>query len=185
MTNENYLLIGIIGNSFGYDGYFFLNDTFDAIESLDKDIPAKIGFTAEFSKAYRLEDYKVKSDGKVVAKILGIDSKELLAGFKKQGLFVDRSFILKHNPDFYSYDDVIDCQVFDAHSGELIGKVIEVWTMPANDVWLTETSKGNLPIPVIDDIILKTDFQAKKIEIFKMDGLMDIIEGNEEDRDED
>ena len=85
----------------------------------------------------------------------------------------------------YSYDDVIDCQVFDANSGELIGKVIEVWTMPANDVWLTETSKGNLPIPVIDDIILKTDFQAKKIEIFKMDGLMDIIEGNEEDRDED
>lgn len=185
MFDENYILIGIIGNSFGFDGFFALNDAFDSINTLDNGIPVKIGFTADFSKAFRLDKYVVKDDGKVIAKIVGIDSKEDIAAFKKQGLFVERKNILKQNPDFYSYDDVIDCEVFDVDSGDLIGHVIEVWTMPANDVWLVETSKGNLPIPVIDDIIINTDFASKKINIFKMEGLMDIIEGNAEVNDED
>ena len=56
--------------------------------------------------------------------------------------------------------------------------------MPANDVWLVQTPKGNLPIPVIDQIIIKRNMESKSIEIFVMPGLMDLLNNTEEEADD-
>ena len=63
--------------------------------------------------------------------------------------------------------------------GEKIGTVMEWWTMPANDVYLIRTETGELPIPVIDDVVKSVDFRKKRIHIVMIDGLRDIEQKKE------
>jgi len=46
--------------------------------------------------------------------------------------------------------------------------------LPANDVWLLRGEFGDVPLPVIEDVIKKVDLVERKIWIEMMDGLLDI-----------
>lgn len=57
--------------------------------------------------------------------------------------------------------------------GEELGKVIEILTPGANDVWVVKGSNGKeLLIPYIEDIVKKVDVKEKVIEIEPMEGLL-------------
>ncbi len=172
----NLVLLGVIGNSKGVSGEFNLHNLPSTIKSLPTNSPIKIGFSADFAQQYKLEWLKTAANRKVTAKIVGFDSKETIAELKEQGIFIDLSLLIKHNPDYYSTDEVVGSKVFDCKSSELIGEIIEVWEMPANDVWLVETNDGFLPVPFIDEVVLKYDFLNKRVEINVLDGLWDIME---------
>lgn len=76
-------------------------------------------------------------------------------------------------------DNVEGFEVLEWGTGEKIGTVLEWWTMPANDVYLIRTETGELPIPVIDDVVKSVDFKKKRIHIVMIDGLRDIEQKKE------
>jgi ribosomal 30S subunit maturation factor RimM len=54
--------------------------------------------------------------------------------FKEKAIFVWREIIKKFNPDLILESDVIGCNVIDIVDNKTIGKIVEVWYLPANDV---------------------------------------------------
>ncbi|OLQ56806.1 ribosome maturation factor RimM [Bacillus licheniformis] len=74
--------------------------------------------------------------------------------------------------EFY-FHEIIGCEVF-TEDGELIGKVKEILTPGANDVWVIGR-KGNKDalIPYIESVVKHIDVSEKKIEIELMEGLID------------
>ncbi len=73
--------------------------------------------------------------------------------------------------EFY-FQDIIGCTMFTTE-GEELGKVIEILTPGANDVWVVKGSEGKeLLIPYIEDIVKKVDVKEKVIEIEPMEGLL-------------
>lgn len=73
--------------------------------------------------------------------------------------------------EFY-FQDIIGCQMVTT-SGEELGKVVEILTPGANDVWVVRDVKGKeVLIPYIDDIVKKVDVQEKMIVIEPMEGLL-------------
>ncbi|MGV2941083.1 ribosome maturation factor RimM [Mesobacillus sp. LC4] len=73
--------------------------------------------------------------------------------------------------EFY-FQDIIGCSMFTTE-GEELGKVIEILTPGANDVWVVKGSNGKeLLIPYIEDIVKKVDVKEKVIEIEPMEGLL-------------
>lgn len=73
--------------------------------------------------------------------------------------------------EFY-FQDIIGCSMFTTE-GEELGKVIEILTPGANDVWVVKGSDGKeLLIPYIEDIVKKVDVKEKVIEIEPMEGLL-------------
>ncbi|MCM2581900.1 ribosome maturation factor RimM [Bacillus stercoris] len=74
--------------------------------------------------------------------------------------------------EFY-YHEIIGCEVF-TEEGELIGKVKEILTPGANDVWVIERKgKKDALIPYIESVVKHIDVSEKKIEIDLMEGLID------------
>jgi 16S rRNA processing protein RimM len=69
----------------------------------------------------------------------------------------------------------LDCNVFDIDKNEIIGKIVDIWEMPANNVWIVKTEQGNVPLPVIDDVIKEKDFINKIIKIKMLDGLEELM----------
>ena len=73
--------------------------------------------------------------------------------------------------EFY-FHEIIGCLVF-TMDGEEVGKVTEILTPGANDVWVVKGKKGkeNL-IPYIDEVVKKVDLKEKIILIDPMEGLL-------------
>jgi 16S rRNA processing protein RimM len=73
--------------------------------------------------------------------------------------------------EFY-FQDIIGCNMVTTE-GEELGKVIEILTPGANDVWVVKGSNGKeLLIPYIEDIVKKVDIREKMIVIEPMEGLL-------------
>lgn len=73
----------------------------------------------------------------------------------------------------YYYHQIIGLQVIDQQQQSL-GKIKEILSPGANDVWVVERSgKADLLLPAIHDVIKKIDIEQHKVEVELLDGLDD------------
>ncbi|WP_046175078.1 ribosome maturation factor RimM [Domibacillus indicus] len=73
--------------------------------------------------------------------------------------------------EFY-FHEIIGCEV-QTMSGDPVGKVAEVLTPGANDVWVVKGGGKEYYIPYIDDIVKSVDINKKTIIIEPMEGLFE------------
>ncbi len=75
--------------------------------------------------------------------------------------------------DEYYFHEIIGCDVF-SEEGDLIGKVKEILTPGANDVWVVgRQGKKDALIPYIDAVVKDINVKDKTIKIHIMEGLLD------------
>ncbi|KAA6453602.1 ribosome maturation factor RimM [Bacillus swezeyi] len=75
--------------------------------------------------------------------------------------------------DEYYFHEIIGCDVF-TENGDLIGKVKEILTPGANDVWVVaRPGKKDALIPYIDAVVKDISIEDKTIKIHIMEGLLD------------
>jgi 16S rRNA processing protein RimM len=73
----------------------------------------------------------------------------------------------------YYYHEIIGCKVI-ADDGQELGLISEILTPGANDVWVVALPKNKqLLLPVIDEVVLDVDVQAKTVRIHLMEGLLE------------
>ncbi|MEF3303018.1 ribosome maturation factor RimM [Paenibacillus sp. GYB003] len=73
----------------------------------------------------------------------------------------------------YYYDQIIGCRVV-TDEGEELGTIGEILAPGANHVWVVERPKGKpVLLPVIDDVVLDVDVEAKLVRVHLMEGLID------------
>ena len=134
-----------------------------------------IGFSESFTEKYILEKDFIGKHRKSELLLQGVDSKEKAQVLKEKGLFAIKEDILEYNEGYIFPEEIIGCKVLVIDANCYLGEIIDIWELPANNVWLVETEKGNLPLPVIDDVIKEIDINNKVIKIVLLDGLMDLI----------
>lgn len=73
--------------------------------------------------------------------------------------------------EFY-FHEIIGCAVY-TMDGEELGKIIEILTPGANDVWVIKGAGGKeILIPYIEDVVKKIDVKDKVILIDPIEGLL-------------
>ncbi len=74
--------------------------------------------------------------------------------------------------DEYYHFQVIGMQV-ESDEGEVLGEVVEVIEAPgANDVFIVHGTRGEILIPVIEDVVLDLDREARTIRVHLLPGLL-------------
>jgi 16S rRNA processing protein RimM len=73
--------------------------------------------------------------------------------------------------EFYLHQ-IIGCQVVTTE-GRAIGRVQDIYQLPANDVWVVRSSESgkNLYLPYIEQVVKQVDIEKKQITIEWMEGL--------------
>ena len=72
----------------------------------------------------------------------------------------------------YFFHEIMGCRVV-TDENEDIGQIVEILRPGANDVWVVKMNKGSqLLLPVIDDVVLDVDVQAKIVKVHLMEGLL-------------
>lgn len=74
----------------------------------------------------------------------------------------------------YYYRDIFDCDVIDEESGKRLGKITDIESPGANDIWLVHEDNGKeYWIPNIASVVKKVDVANKKVYVELLEGLRD------------
>ncbi|GIO21945.1 ribosome maturation factor RimM [Oceanobacillus sp. J11TS1] len=93
--------------------------------------------------------------------------------WKGLNLFIDKNQATELEEDAYYYHEIIGCQV-QTTEGETLGKVKEILSPGANDVWVVQRpGKKDLLLPYIEDVIKKVDTDTGIISVELMEGMLD------------
>lgn len=74
--------------------------------------------------------------------------------------------------EFYHFQ-VVGLAV-ETEAGEVLGEIAEVFTAPgANDVFVVHGPRGEVLLPVIPDVLRQIDFEAQRVVVHLLPGLLD------------
>lgn len=169
---SDYILVGVIVKTKGYKGEMVLSEVPKAIESVSDDIDVKIGYSEQFSRKYRLTQLK-RYQKNAVIKLKEITSDDNGNKLREYGVFVLKTDINRRKNTYIDHE-LAHCKVYDFETGDLLGEIVDVMELPANDVWVMRTDELEIPLPVIDQVIKSVDIEKKEIRITMMDGLMEL-----------
>ncbi len=169
---SEYILVGVIVKTKGYKGEMIVIDIPKAIESVSDNIDVKIGYSEQFSKKFRLIQFK-RYQKNANLKLKEIASDIEANSLREHGLFVLKTDINRKKNTYIDHE-LAGCKVYNIQTNELLGEIVDIMELPANDVWVMRTDKAEIPLPVIDDVIKSVDIEKKEIRIELMDGLMDL-----------
>lgn len=174
-------LLGVIQKVLKEDNSFIVELVLNDIKKIKKKSTVSIGYSLSFCSDYRLINYTLIKN-KYAKLMLDIGKDELDEKFRDMGVFIDEDCITFKYKKGYFVSDLLGCNVIDAKDRKQIGTIIDVYVLPANDVWIIETEKGELPVPFIDEVIKKVDIKNKKVEINLIDGLMELCDAKKENK---
>lgn len=111
--------------------------------------------------------------GKVLLQLRDVDSRDeatkLVGGF----IQIERDEAVKLPQGSYFISDLIGLEVLTTQ-GERIGKIKEVISLPANDVYVVEGEARHYDIPAIKEIVKKIDLAKGEMIIEPLPGLLEI-----------
>ena len=103
----------------------------------------------------------------------GLDNINDVEHFKNKFLKVPKEQLDDLEENEYYFYEIIGCDVY-SEEGTYIGKVSDILTPGANDVWAVKTKENKEHfIPYIEDVVKDVDVKNKKIIIHVMEGLLD------------
>lgn len=172
-----YRNIGTISRTHGTSGAMILTQCPDTSINIKPGTQVLIGFSASFSKPYTLTSCETYKQSLIIT--LNNVSMNDISDLKDNGVFIEETALLRTD-DNYFISDLIGCSGMD-EQGNLLGTITDVWIMPANDVWVLSMPEGDIPLPVIDDVILSVDIPKKQITIRLIDGLRDLLPKSSDD----
>jgi 16S rRNA processing protein RimM len=105
----------------------------------------------------------------------GVENRNEIEKFRDTILLAEVDIEAKgENEDDFHVLQLIDCQVV-TDSGIEVGKVVDVISLPGQDLLAVESSKGEILIPFVYEIVPLVDIKTKQITITPPEGLLDGI----------
>lgn len=109
----------------------------------------------------------------VVLKIEGVDTVEQAVLLRNKLVYLSRDDVKLEDGEYF-VQDLIGCQVVDADTGNDYGKIFNVESTGANDVYCLEDEAGTKRyVPAIPQVVLERDLDGGIIKIRPLEGLFD------------
>jgi 16S rRNA processing protein RimM len=172
IRSEEVYKIGMFNKPHGIHGelsFTFTDDIFDRT-----DCEYVICLLDGIFVPFFIEEYRFRSDTVALIKLEGIDSAERARTLTNVEVYYPVKYAINaEEPDdeSSSIDVFVGFEVEDAASGAL-GKIIHVDTSTINSLFVIESEKGELLIPVCEEFIVEIDYENKRIQMNLPDGLV-------------
>ncbi len=122
-------------------------------------------------EAYKITTARVHK-GQALIHFKGINRIEDAEAYIGKEVFFDKKDVSLEEGQFF-IDDIIGMEVIDIDTDENYGKVINVITTGANDVFEIKGERGLLMVPKIDDVVIDISLKDKTIKIRPLKGLFE------------
>lgn len=168
--------VGTLIRTHGISGALVLQpDPAVRLEGLPPGEQVYVGYSATFAQPYTVRHCRRLQRGLLI-EFEGVTTLNAAQRLREQGIFVREELLGATNSADYAVEEILGCTVLEDPTGHLLGTVVDVWLLPANDVWVVETATAYLPVPAIPEVIRQVDIQQRCIWVKLLPGLVDIAE---------
>lgn len=108
----------------------------------------------------------------VIIKFKGIESIEAAEKLRGSLIYINRDDV-RLPEGRYFINDLLGCEVTDADSGAILGKITDVSATGANDVWHIRKDGREYLVPAIEQVIVSVDTEAGAVVIRPLKGIFD------------
>lgn len=168
---NNRLEIGKIVNTHGLRGEVKIvpwTNTPDVFEDIEY-----VYIKGREEKKYEVLNVKYQKNN-IIVKFKGLDDINYAEALKNCIVTTDREQLGELDEGEYYITDLIGCEAV-SEEGKIYGKLIDVINTGSRDIYVIKRDgMKDLLIPVIDDVVLDIDIDAKKITVRLMEGLEDL-----------
>ncbi len=163
-----YLAVGRIVRPHGVRGELRMELLTDYPDQLSR---LKMVYVGERYVAFELAGVRLHQKVALI-KLEGCEDRDAAEMLRGQLVYIKREDAVPLEPNEFYEHQVCGLKVT-LTSGESLGEVVEVFTLPgANDVLVVHGPRGEVLIPVIEDVIVAIDLEAGQIRIHPMPGLL-------------
>ncbi len=128
------------------------------------------GLTHENGRALFVEESR-RHRNRLLVKFEGVSSREEAEALRG-AVFVPSTDVRSLEDDEFWEHDLIGCRVYDA-AGEELGAIESVRPGPAQDLLVVSTARGERLIPVVKEIVVEVDADARRVVLDPPPGLLD------------
>jgi 16S rRNA processing protein RimM len=109
--------------------------------------------------------------GMVCIKLSGIDDREAALALRQRLLIVPESELEPLDEGQFYRFQLVDLAV-ESTAGAVLGRVTDVLSTGANDVYVVQGERGEILVPATDDIVKEIDLQRGRMVIEEVSGLV-------------
>ena len=163
---QQYLEIGKITNAHGVMGEVKVQPWCDSPEFFCQFKTLYVDETHWPVKVERARPHK----NMVIVKLEGVTDMNGALALRNAVLHIDRKDVKLPEGSFF-LADIEGLEARDAQTGEVLGKIAEVLTLPANNVYVIRGGARELMIPAVPAFVAETNVEGGYIRINMMEGI--------------
>ena len=163
---QQYLEVGKVTNVHGLMGEVRVQPWADSPEFLCK---FKTLYVDKTHWPIEVERSRVHKN-MVIIKFRGVTDVPSAMSMRNAILYIDRADANLPEGSFF-LADIYGLEVRDAQSGAVLGKIADVLTLPANNVYVVKGGERELMIPAVPQFIAETNIEQGYIRVNMMEGL--------------
>ena len=163
---QQYLEVGKITNVHGLMGEVRVQPWADSPEFLCQFKTLYVDKTHWPIKVERARVHK----NMVILKLEGVTDVPSATAMRNAVLYIDRADASLPEGAFF-LADIMGLEVRDAQSGEVLGSIADVLTLPANNVYVVKGGPRELMIPAVPQFIAETNVEGGYIAVNMIEGL--------------
>jgi len=110
-------------------------------------------------------------EGDVLIKFVGLDDRNAVEPFRGAEISVPVEQAMPLPADTFYVHQIVGLDVW-TDEGERLGPIVEVISLPANDVYVVETTQGEVWLPAIADVVLDIDLEQGRMTVHLLPGLV-------------
>ena len=107
----------------------------------------------------------------VIMKFHGVTDVPSALAMRNAVLYIDRGRRPPLPEGSFFLADIYGLEVRDAQTGEVLGKIADVLTLPANNVYVVKGGPRELMIPAVPQFIAETNIEGGYVRVNMMEGL--------------
>lgn len=163
---QQYLEVGKVTNVHGLMGEVRVQPWADSPEFLCK---FKTLYVDKTHWPIEVERARVHKN-MVILKFRGVTDVPSALAMRNVILYIDRADANLPEGSFF-LADIYGLEVRDAQNGTVLGKIADVLTLPANNVYVVKGGERELMIPAVPQFIAETNIEQGYIRVNMMEGL--------------
>jgi len=107
---------------------------------------------------------------RLILRLKGIEKIEEAEPLIGKEIFIEKEALLELEEGEYYWVDILGMKV-ETQEGKRIGKVREIFSTGANDVYVVEGKRGEILLPATEDVVQSINLKKGVIKVVRMEGL--------------
>jgi 16S rRNA processing protein RimM len=124
----------------------------------------------------RIEGARPKGAGWIL-RIDGVEDREGAEELRGAAIVAPREDLPEPRPGEWWIDDLVGLEVV-SDDGAALGRLVDVWTLPANDVYVVRSADREVLLPAIEDVIVGVDLEKRMMTVHLLPGLIEGANGS-------